>query len=153
MLPFGGPDGQGPVLVPLLIRGLIIMPPFGSPDGQNPVLVTRIGIRECFGYTQATTKGTSGAPRAGGNAPKCDLATPATSGGTSGGPKQTGTVNRRKPVGAARGDGRGAVLRRILARFARLRARYKFAKAPHGRPTFGSKARKCQIGGRGTSDK
>ena len=62
----------------------------------------RTGIRECVGYTQATTRSTSGAPRAGENASKCDLATPATSGDTSGGPKQTGTVNRRKPVGAGR---------------------------------------------------
>ena len=37
--PFGGPDGQGPVLVALLIRTLIEMPPFGGPDGQGPVLV------------------------------------------------------------------------------------------------------------------
>ena len=33
--PFGGPDGQGPVLVALLIRTLIEMPPFGGPDGQG----------------------------------------------------------------------------------------------------------------------
>ena len=39
MPPFGGPDGQGPVLVALLIRTLIEMPPFGGPDGQGPVLV------------------------------------------------------------------------------------------------------------------
>ena len=39
MPPFGSPDGQGPVLVPLLIRVVIEMPPFGSPDGQGPVLV------------------------------------------------------------------------------------------------------------------
>ena len=56
----------------------------------------------------------------------------------------------RSVRGRAAGDpravrGRSAVgfgSGRILARFARLRARYKFAKAPHGRPTFGSKARK-----------
>ena len=39
MLPFGGPDGQGPVLVPLLISFLIGMLTFGGPDGQLPVLV------------------------------------------------------------------------------------------------------------------
>ena len=37
--PFGGSDGQGPVLVPLLIRTLIEKPPFGGPDGQGLVLV------------------------------------------------------------------------------------------------------------------
>ena len=39
MPPFGSPDGQGPVLVPLLLRVVIEMPPFGSPDGQGSVLV------------------------------------------------------------------------------------------------------------------
>ena len=39
MPPFGSPDGQGPVLGPLLMRVVIEMPPFGSPDGQEPVLV------------------------------------------------------------------------------------------------------------------
>ena len=37
--PFGGPDGQGPVLVALLIKTLIEMPSNGSPHGQGPVLV------------------------------------------------------------------------------------------------------------------
>ena len=66
------------------------------------------GIRECIGYSQATTRGTSDAPRAGGNAPKCDLATHATSGGTSEAPKQTGNpkitdYSGGGPLGTTRG--------------------------------------------------
>ena len=37
--PCGGPDGQGPGVVALLIKTLIEMPSNGSPHGQGTVLV------------------------------------------------------------------------------------------------------------------